>query len=77
MVSLDTLHILCPCWSPGFFYTCETLYLKPGRVVPTERVLLIIRRLIPQGTVDYNLGGPDRLACPKALDPNHCRQPNL
>ena len=28
---------------------------------------------MPQGTVDNNLG-PDRLAGPKALDPNHCRQ---
>ena len=31
-------------------------------------------RVIPQGTVDDNLG-PDRLAGPKALDPNSCRQP--
>ncbi len=37
---------------------------------------LIIIRLIPQGTVDNNLG-PDRLAGPKALDPNYCRQPTL
>ncbi len=35
-----------------------------------------IIRLIPQGTVDNNLG-PDRLAGHKALDPNHCRQPTL
>ena len=28
-------------------------------------------RVIPQGTVDNNLG-PERLAGPKALDPNHC-----
>ena len=27
-------------------------------------------RVIPQGTVDNNLG-PDRLAGPKALDPNY------
>ncbi len=33
-------------------------------------------RLIPQGTVDNNLG-PDCLAGPKALDPNYCRQPTL
>ena len=32
--------------------------------------------LIPQGTVDNNLG-PDRLEDPKALDPNYCRQPTL
>ncbi len=31
----------------------------------------IIIRLIPQGTVHNNLG-PDRLAGPKALDPNYC-----
>ena len=33
-------------------------------------------RLIPQGTVDNNLG-PDHLEGPEALDPNYCRQPNL
>ncbi len=34
-------------------------------------------RVIPQGTVDNNLGS-DRLAGPKALDPNnYCRQPTL
>ena len=33
-------------------------------------------QLIPQGTVDNNLG-PDRLAGPKVLDPNYCRQPIL
>ena len=33
-------------------------------------------RLITQGTVDNNLG-PDRLANPKYLDPNYCRQPTL
>ncbi len=32
--------------------------------------------IIPQWTVDNNLG-PDRLASPKALDPNYCRQPIL
>ena len=37
---------------------------------------LSIIRLSPQGTVDINLG-PDRLAGPKALDANHCRQPIL
>ena len=34
----------------------------------------LIIRLIPQGTVDNNLG-PDRSAGPKALDPNYYRQP--
>ena len=33
-------------------------------------------RIIPQGTVDNNLG-PDRLASPKTLDPKYWRQPNL
>ncbi len=33
-------------------------------------------RVIPQGTVDNNLG-PDRLAGPKAVDPNYCRQLTL
>ena len=33
-------------------------------------------RVIPQGTVDNNLG-PDRLAGPEALDPKYCRQPTL
>ena len=33
-------------------------------------------RVIPQGTVDNNLG-PDRLADPKALDLNYFRQPTL
>ena len=35
-----------------------------------------VMRLIPQGTVDNNLG-PDRLAGPKALEPNYCRQLTL
>ena len=33
-------------------------------------------RVIPQGTVDNNLG-PDRLAGAKALDPNYCSQSTL
>ena len=33
-------------------------------------------RVIPQGTV-YNNLGPERLAGPKALDPNYFRQPTL
>ena len=36
----------------------------------------ILIRLIPQGTVDNNLG-PDRLEGPNALDPNYCRQQTL
>ncbi len=38
--------------------------------------IVIILWLIPQGTV-YNNLGPNRLAGPKALDPNNCRQPTL
>ena len=38
--------------------------------------LIVSIRLIPQGTVDNNIG-PDRLEGPKALDPNYCRQPTL
>ncbi len=33
-------------------------------------------RVIPLGTVDNNIG-PDRVAGPKALDPNYFRQPTL
>ena len=33
-------------------------------------------RVIPQGTFDNNQG-PDRLAGPKALDPNYSRQQTL
>ncbi len=33
-------------------------------------------RAIPQGKVDNDLG-PDRLAGPKSLDPNYCRQQTL
>ncbi len=32
--------------------------------------------IIPQGTVDNNLE-PGRLAGPKVLDPNYCRQPTF
>ncbi len=41
-----------------------------------EGCKIYYKRVIPQGTVDNNLG-PDRLAGPKALDPNYCRQPTL
>ena len=36
-------------------------------------ILTYYIRVIHQETVDNNLG-PDRLAGPKALDPNYCRQ---
>ena len=37
---------------------------------------MITLRVIPQGAIDNNLG-PDRLAGPKALDPNYYRKPTL
>ncbi len=40
-----------------------------------QRLVSVIR-LIPQGTDDDNIE-PDCLECPKALDPNCCRQPTL
>ncbi len=43
---------------------------------PLTQEFLSKIRVIPQGTVDNNLG-PDRLAGPKALDPNYCRQQTL
>ena len=36
----------------------------------------MIIRIIPQGTVDNNIG-QDRLAGPKVLDPNYCTQLTL
>ncbi len=42
----------------------------------TSLLLVNHIRVIPQGTVDNNLG-PDRLAGTKALDPNYCRHPTL
>ena len=44
--------------------------------VKIKKVIDSPLRVIPQGTVDNNLG-QDRLAGPKALDPNYCRQPTL
>ena len=41
--------------------------------MPYQKFAMVIQ-VIPQGTV-YNNLGPDRLAGPKALDPNYCRQP--
>ena len=38
--------------------------------------IIRFKRLIPQGTVDNNLG-PDRFAGPKALDPYYYRQPTF
>ncbi len=44
--------------------------------LPHSKISTINLRIIPQGTLDNNLE-PDSLAGPKALDPNHCRQPTL
>ena len=44
--------------------------------VPCLSPFLSVIRVIPQETVDNNLG-PDHLAGPKALDPKYCRQPTL
>ena len=57
-------------WNKSFFNNQTILvslkYKKPFSYI----------RVIPQGTVDNNLG-PDRLADPKALDPNYYRQHSL
>ncbi len=49
---------------------CMSLYIF------IQRKYAFLIRLIPQGTVDNNLG-PDRLVGIKALDPNYCKQPTL
>ena len=46
-------------------------YLKTKKIVA-----LTYLNIIPQGTVDDNLG-PDRLEGTKVLDPNYFRQPTL
>ena len=51
------------------------IHLSPSRSIGfNHSIILIIIRLIPQGTVDNNLG-PDHLTGPKVLD--FCRQPTL
>ena len=50
--------------------------IKTINALRTKNKMTIWVRVIPQGTVDNKLG-PDRLAGPKALDPNYCRQPTL
>ena len=55
----------------------ETVTLQMFLYIPLPVGYLIhVIRLIPQWMVDNNLK-PDRLAGPKALDPNYCRQPTL
>ena len=50
--------------------------LDAGKVMVSKLGPTLNLVLIPQGTVDNN-PGLDRLAGPKALDPNYCRQPTL
>ncbi len=45
-------------------------------IINLQYLALSYLRVIPQGTVNNNLG-PDRLAGPKALDPNYRRLPTL
>ncbi len=45
-----------------------------SKLIKGYRAICIL--LVTQGTFEINLG-PDRLAGPKALNPNHCRQPTL
>ncbi len=49
-------------------------YIKTFNYQLLLKILRLIIRLIPQGTVDDNSLGPDRFAGPKALDPYYCRQ---
>ncbi len=58
---LDKTHLM---FLKPFFYSFET------------RIRFSLIPFIPQGTVDNNLW-PGRLTSPKALDPNHCRQPTI
>ena len=58
----------------GCFGLCRGIRFGSVKLGLTGCIKMI--RVIPQGTVDNNLG-PDRLAGPKALDPNYCRQPTL
>ncbi len=62
----ETLPTRRPTEKRDSFYEEEPINVMESRYI----------RVIPQGTVDNNLG-PDRLAGPKALDPNYCRQPTL
>ncbi len=59
----------------GDFICCT---LSPRYVLhgPASKTSQFYIRLIPQGTVDNNLG-PDRLSGPKTLDPNYFRLPTL
>ncbi len=54
----------------------DSYYNKVQVIMLSNSITLLyaanIKRLIPQGTVDNNLG-PDRSEDPKALDPNYCR----
>ena len=60
-------------WSSKDKFDVEQGYVCPHISVVTIRNIV---RVIPQGTVDNNLGA-DRLSGLRALDPNYCRQPTL
>ena len=51
-------------------------YHKKLQLLIAKLVMICFIRIKPQVTFDNNLG-TDRVAGLKALDPNHCRQPNL
>ena len=53
-----------------------TQIAKKKKMFITMIFKVFIIRLIPQGTLDNNIG-TDRLAGSKALDPNYCRQQTL
>ncbi len=60
-------------WHYSLLYTKEKLTMCDYSCDQLMSILNTLR-VIPLGTVDNNLG-PDRLAGPKALDPNYGRQP--
>ena len=55
---------------------CSHSFLVLGPKQSWSRTRQFCIGVIPHRTDDNNLG-PDRLAGPKALDPNYCRQPTL
>ncbi len=70
-----TKNILFNCFHLSIYITIDSsLYLFVNLSISLS--IPIIHTYTPQGTVDNNLGS-DRLAGPKALDQNYCRQPTL
>ena len=66
--------VICSVSEDNIMQVC--LFSGKDRLVFLTYYAKIYIRVIPQGTVDNNLG-PDRLAGPKAIDPNYSRQPTL